>query len=206
MGVKSFLIFQTCFAIKTTTNVKKNFILCLGAMLMLAFGMSSCSSSDDNEGDNNSANLYAIIKPEEAQLTDIVPSDYVLTLDNIIAVNPETGEFKVKDTERIDSKAYPIPTQYVILFYSNGSFLFDAKLNSSLSSYLPKGLTFCHYLSDKNGLARYDLGGTRIVSADGEVIEGNPTDQQEQGMQRMYQILQKAGKIRSHIDYDFQFE
>ncbi len=171
--------------------MKKHVILCLGAMLMLAIGMSSCSSSDDNEGDNNSVNLYAIIKPEGAQLTDIVPSDYVLTLDNIIAVNPETGEFKVKDTERIDSKAFPIPTQYVILFYSNG---------------LPKGLTFCHYLSDKNGLARYDLGGTRIVSADGEVIEGNPTDQQEQGMQRMYQILQKAGKIRSHINYDFQFE
>lgn len=176
-------------------------------MTMLAACIfTACSSSDDNEGDNNSANLYAIIKPEGAQLIDIVPSDYVLTLDNIIAVNPETGEFKVKDTERIDSKAYPIPTQYVILFYSNGSFLFDAKLNSSISSYLPKGLTFCHFLSDKNGLARYDLGATRIVSADGEVIEGNPTDQQEQGMQRMYQILQKAGKIRSNIDYDFQFK
>ena len=92
-------------------NMKKSFVLCLGAMLMLAIGMSSCSSSDDNEGDNNSANLYAIIKPEGAQLMDIVPSDYVLTLDNIIAVNPETGEFKVKDTERIDSKAFPIPTQ-----------------------------------------------------------------------------------------------
>ena len=176
-------------------------------MTMLAACMfTACSSSDDNEGGNNSANLYAIIKPEEAQLIDIVPSDYVLTLDNIIAVNPETGEFKVKDTERIDSKAFPIPTQYVILFYSNGSFLFDAKLNSSISSYLPKGLTFCHFLSDKNGLARYDLGATRIVSADREVIEGNPTEQQEQGMQRMYQILQKAGKIRSNIDYDFQFK
>ena len=176
-------------------------------MTMLAACMfTACSSSDDNEGDSNSVNLYAIIKPEGAQLTEIVPSDYVLTLDNIIAVNPETGEFKVKDTERIDSKAYPIPTQYVILFYSNGSFLFDAKLNSSISSYLPKGLTFCHFLSDKNGLARYDLGATRIVSADREVIEGNPTEQQEQGMQRMYQILQKAGKIRSNIDYDFQFK
>ena len=176
-------------------------------MTMLAACIfTACSSSDDNEGDNNSANLYAIIKPEGAQLIDIVPSDYVLTLDNIIAVNPETGEFKVKDTERIDSKAFPIPTQYVILFYSNGSFLFDAKLNSAISSYLPKGLTFCHFLSDKNGLARYDLGATRIVSADGEVIEGNPTGQQEQGMQRMYQILQKAGKIRSNIDYDFQFK
>ena len=174
--------------------------------ILAACMFTACSSSDDNEGDNNSANLYAIIKPEGAQLIDIVPSDYVLTLDNIIAVNPETGEFKVKDTERIDSKAFPIPTQYVILFYSNGSFLFDAKLNSAISSYLPKGLTFCHFLSDKNGLARYDLGATRIVSADGEVIEGNPTDQQEQGMQRMYQILQKAGKIRSNIDYDFQFK
>ena len=177
--------------------MKKNFILCLGAMLMLAFGMSSCSSSDDNEGDSNSSKLYAIIKPEGAGLIDVVPSDYVLTLDNIIAVNPETGEFKLKDTERIDSKAFPIPTQYVIMFFSDGSFLFDAKLNSSISSYLPQGLTFCHFLSDKNGLARYDLGLTHIVSADGEVIEGNPTDQQEQGMQRMYQILQKAGKIRS---------
>jgi hypothetical protein len=174
--------------------------------LLAACIFTACSSSDDNEGGNNSANLYAIIKPEGAQLIDIVPSDYVLTLDNIIAVNPETGEFKVKDTERIDSKAFPIPTQYVILFYSNGSFLFDAKLNSSISSYLPKGLTFCHFLSDKNGLARYDLGATRIVSADREVIEGNPTEQQEQGMQRMYQILQKAGKIRSNIDYDFQFK
>ena len=35
-----------------TTNMKKSFILCLGAMLMLAIGMSSCSSSDD-EKDNN---------------------------------------------------------------------------------------------------------------------------------------------------------
>ena len=31
--------------------MKKNIILCLGAMLMLAFGMSSCSSSDDEEND-----------------------------------------------------------------------------------------------------------------------------------------------------------
>ena len=112
-------------------------------MTMLAACMlTACSSSDDNEGDSNSSKLYAIIKPEGAGLIDVVPSDYVLTLDNIIAVNPETGEFKLKDTERIDSKAFPIPTQYVIMFFSDGSFLFDAKLNSSISSYLPQGLTF----------------------------------------------------------------
>ena len=31
--------------------MKKNLVLCLGAMLMLAFGMSSCSSSDEEEND-----------------------------------------------------------------------------------------------------------------------------------------------------------
>ena len=31
-----------------TTNMKKSFILCLGAMLMLAIGMSSCSKDDEN--------------------------------------------------------------------------------------------------------------------------------------------------------------
>ena len=31
--------------------MKKNIILCLGALMMLAFSMSSCSSSDDEEND-----------------------------------------------------------------------------------------------------------------------------------------------------------
>ena len=32
-----------------TTNMKKNLVLCLGAMLMLVFGISSCSNSDDDD-------------------------------------------------------------------------------------------------------------------------------------------------------------
>jgi len=165
----------------------------------------TCGSSEDIADNYSSSDLYAIIKPEGAQMTDVAPSDYVLTLDNIIAVNPETGEFKVKNTERIDSKAFPIPTQYLILFYSNGSFLFDAKLNSAISSYLPSGLTFCHFMSDKNGLARYDLGATKITNQDG-TVEGMPNQQQQQGMKQMYQILKKAGKTSNNISYDFQFE
>lgn len=175
-------------------------------MLTLAVCLlTACGSSNDIEGNFTSNDLYAIIQPEETQPTDVVPSDYVLTLDNIIAVNPETGEFKVKNTERIDSKAFPIPTQYVILFYSNCSFLFDAKLNSVISSYLPSGLTFCHFMSDKNGLARYDLGATKITNQDG-TVEGMPNQQQQQGMKQMYQILKKAGKTSNNISYDFQFE
>ena len=70
----------------------------------------SCSDNNDDIEAESSSNLYAVIKPEGAQLIDIIPEDYVLTLDNIVAVNPETGEFKIKDSKRIDEKAFPIPT------------------------------------------------------------------------------------------------
>ena len=183
----------------------KKLILLFAAAIYSSMFIACSNSDDETSAGNSQTALYAIIKTEGAQLIDIIPSDYVLTLDNVIAVNPETGEFKLKDTERIDSKAYPIPTQYVIQFYSEGSFLFEAKLNSAISSYLPKGLTFCHFLSDNKGLARYDLGATRILNADGNVIEGDITEQQETGIQRMYQILQKAGKINYNIEYDFQY-
>lgn len=181
--------------------MKKYFYMAIA--LMMAMVTVSCSKSDDESTPavNSKETLYAIIKPEGAQLTDITSDDYVLTLDNIIAVNPETGEFKMKDTENIDSKTR---SKYVIQFYSEGRFLFEAKLNSSLSSYIPMGLTFCHFLTDKNGLARYDLGKTIVVSEDGKV-EGYPTEQQQEGMQYMYQILQKAGKTSNHIDYDFHY-
>ena len=181
----------------------KKLILLFAAAIYSSMFIACSNSDDETSAVNSEKTLYAIIKTEGAQLIDIIPSDFVLILDNVIAVNPETGEFKLKDTERIDSKAYPIPTQYVIQFYSEGSFLFEAKLNSAISSYLPNGLTFCHFMSDNKGLARYDL--TRFLNADGNVIEGDITELQEIGIQRMYQILQKAGKINYNIEYDFQY-
>ena len=128
------------------------------AALFLGTTVTGCTSDDEQESMvYEDSELYAIVKPEGAQLIDIIPQDYVLTLNNIIAVNPETGEFILKNTGRIDSVAFPIPTQYVIQFYTKGSFLFEAKLTSLLSSTASSGLTFCHFISDKNGLARYDL-------------------------------------------------
>ena len=174
------------------------------SLIMVAVLLPMSCDSDSSTQDGSPESFYAVIRPEEGTLIDILPSDYVLTLNDIVAVNPETGEFKMKNTERIDSKSYPIPVQYVIMFYGNGEYLFSARLNSILSSYLPSGLTFCHFLTDKNGQARYDLGATRLQYEDG-TVEGNLTDEQEKGIKRMYQILQRAGKVRSNIDYDFQF-
>lgn len=191
-------------------TMNKNKLFWMSFVLMLAFGMSSCSNDDDDVTINSPTALYAIVKPEGAVLFDIIPSDYVMTLDNIIAANPVTGEFKMRNTEAIDSKAYPYPTQYVIQFYSDqyaseGSFLFEAKLNSSLSSYLPSGLTFCHFLTDRNGISRYDLGTTLVLREDG-TTDGKNTDQQAEGVKRMFQILQQAGKTSTRIDYDFKFK
>ena len=188
--------------------MRKNLILWMGVVMLLV----GCSSDDDanfGSGDsdaiaNSPTALCAIVSLEGSQMYDLIPNDYVMTLDNIIAVNPETGEFKMKDTEKIESKAYPIPTQYIIQFYSGELFLFDAKLNSALSSMLPDGLTFCHMLTDKNGQSLYNLEAIRTFYQDGRV-EGNTTEQQEWGMKRMYEILQKAGKVTTKIEYDFQF-
>ena len=170
---------------------------------MMGTTMTSCSSSDDDESEvYEDIMLYAIVKPKGAQSIDVVPQDYVLTLNEIIAANPETGEFKLKNTERIDSVAFPIPTQYIIQFYTKGSFLFEAKLTSVISSAISSGLSFCRYWSDKNGMARYDLDVNRFVTESGK-IDGEITKEQELGIQRMYQILGKAGKINRNIDYDF---
>ena len=163
-------------------------------LLLAASLFAACSDDDANTIVNNTSSLYAVVKPEGARLIDIMPEDYVMTLDNIISVNPETGRFIMKDTKRIDDVAYPVPTQYVIMFYSEGRFLFDAKLNSALSSYLPTGLTFCHLMTHESGEAWYDLGTIYVTSQDGHT-EGEPTEQQAAGMRRMYQILEEAGKL-----------
>lgn len=199
---------ELCKVLAISSYISKRQSICVSMkysfclfVLALASIFTSCSDSDTVDSPEA---LYAIVKPEEAQLIDIIPSDYVITLNDIIAVNPKTGEFKMKNTDRIDSKSFPIPVQYEIVFYSNGERLFSARLNSSLSSYMPHGLTFCHFMTDKNGLARYDFAMTSIITEDGE-IENHPTEEQERGLQRMYDILQKAGKVSSSIDYDFQF-
>jgi hypothetical protein len=49
-------------------------------------------------------------------------------------------------------------------------------------------------------MARYDLEPISLIN--GKVSEGISTDQQEKGIQRMYDILRKARKIDYHIDYD----
>ena len=179
-------------------RLKEILIGMLGVYLIM-----SCVGSKKSEGLYTSNDFYAVIKPEGTQLTNITPKDYVMTLDNIVAVNPKSGDFVVKNTERIDTIAYPKRARYIIMFYSKDSLLFDAKLISALESSLPSGLTFCHYVSDESGLSRYML--IPFENHDGK-REDKSDQKQQQGIQRMYQILKKVGKTSGNINYDFQFE
>lgn len=61
------------------TNMKKYFILCLGAMLMLVFCMSSCSNSDD-EKDNNMVSPMLLLGEWSASHQNMNP-DYADTCD-----------------------------------------------------------------------------------------------------------------------------
>jgi hypothetical protein len=186
------------------TNKKKTKLKRLKEILIGILGVClimSCVGSKKSEGLYTSNDFYAVIRPEGSQLTNITPDDYVMTFDNIVAVNPKSGEFVVRNTERIDTVSYPKKGRNIIMFYSKDSLLFDAKLISSLESTLPSGLTFCHYDSDKNGLSRYMLE-IPFVNHDGKT-EDKSDQKQQQGIQRMYQILEKAGKTSNNKDVAF---
>ena len=175
-------------------------------VIMAVFLVVGCSNNDDNTPTViTMESLYAIILPEGEQTPDITPDNYVMTIENIIAVNPETGQFLMKNTERIDSKAFPIPTQYIIQFYSHGLLLFSANLNSVISSYMQPGLTFLHLFTDKEGISQYYLQTQTLMLQDGK-MEGDTSEQQDEGMKKMYDILSKAGKISKNIEFDFQFK
>lgn len=60
--------------------MKKNFILCLGAMLMLVFCMSSCSNSDD-EKDNNMVVSPMLLLGEWSASHQNMNPDYADTCD-----------------------------------------------------------------------------------------------------------------------------
>jgi len=73
------------------------------------------------------------------------------------------------------------------------------------SSYIPTGLTFNHMITTKTGLTLYVLSANRVISKDGKIIDGNPTEKQEKGMKHMYDILKKAGKLSNKIEYERDF-
>ena len=187
----------------------RNKIRCLVMLLMgIPMALTSCNSNDNDGGEivicPSAAVIKAVVAQENVPLIDITEKDIVLSIDNIVACNPETGEFKLKDVKRIEESAYPLPTQKVIRFYADERFLFEAKLNCAISSYLPSGLTFTHWWTDADGCAKFELNTN--VLGNGENAEGELTLEQRQNIEQLYQILKNYGLATDQIDYNWNVQ
>ena len=190
---------------QTIEKILMTLVIIMIAALMGTM-MTSCTSDDDAVESLSGPDdeLYAIIVDPNEQLIDITPQDYVLTLNDIVAYNPENGEMKVKGGERISEKAIPVPKQWSIRFYSKGKLLFTAKLNSVISSTIGgPGLIFEHWWGpDKDGYSRFKLEQIRIVDEKGRVLDGDLSYSEKAGLAQFEQILKTYGKINKDITWN----
>lgn len=190
---------------QTIEKILMTLVIIMIAALMGTM-MTSCTSDDDAVESLSGPDdeLYAIIVDPNEQLIDITPQDYVLTLNDIVAYNPENGEMKVKGGERISEKAFPVPKQWSIRFYSKDKLLFSANLNSIISSIIGgPGLTFEHWWGpDKDGYSRFKLDIIRIVDEKGRVLEGDLSNSEKAGLAQFEQILKTYGKINKDITWN----
>lgn len=180
--------------------MKKNLIICVFTMLA-AMDFSSCSSDEPSYPSVlTDEDLYAVIPPSDEQPSDYTVDDVVFRLSQIEAYDAERCMLKVKVTKtktEMESFFYPSQTIY---FYSRGELLFSAKTYNVSSSTLVAGLQLW-WLVDKSGYSGFQFEQVRIQQQDG-TYDGELTDQQRQGFARMEQILQKAGKSNSDINWD----
>lgn len=181
--------------------MKKNLMICVFAMLA-AMSITSCSSDEPSYPSVLAdEELYAVIPPSDEQPGDYSVDDVVFRLSQIEAYDVEKQRLKVKvitTNTDVESVFYSNSTIY---FYSRGELLFSAKTNDIFSSMLVAGLQLQWWWTDKSGYSGFQFEQVRIQQQDG-TYDGELTDQQRQGFARMEQILQKAGKSNSDINWD----
>lgn len=199
---------------RTIEMILMTLVIILTAALV-GSALTSCSSHDEDEipglhgvyiEDKDA--LYAIVKDPNAQLYDIMPSDWVLTLDDILAYNPETGLMKVRGGERIEEKSYPYPIQYRIEFYCHGELLFGAWLNNLLSSLIGgTGLMLYYEISelDDKDIRYFKLTQTQVIDENGQILEGALTEEEASGLSRFEGILKATGKWDRNLNWGYSW-
>lgn len=193
---------------RTIEMILMTLVIILTAALV-GSALTSCSSHDEDEIVGNTEDkdaLYAIVRNPDEQLYDIIPSDWVLTLDDILAYNPETGLMKVRGGERIAEKSYPYPIQYRIEFYSHGKWLFGAWLNNLVSSLIGgNGLMLYFEISeiDDKDIRYFRLTQTQVIDEDGQTLEGALTEEEASGLSRFEEILRATGKWDRYLKWGY---
>ena len=169
-------------------------------ILMLVFlgtTLTSCSSDDENTDTFvTNEQFYAVITEPDVTPGNITPDDYVLTLNDIVAYNSKTGAMKIKGGEKIEEKSYPFPIQYRIHFYLGDDLLFSARLNNLLSSLMGgSGLVLYYEINGESDYSYLKLTQNMVLDEKGNIIEGELTDQEKQGLNVFENVLKNAGKL-----------
>ena len=187
---------------KRTIEIILMTVVLILAAFWLTTTLTACSSSNETDDDRlvicyePEVHAFIIGKDEDAYKMDgSIWRPNPLTMDNILAYNPESGYMKLKDVGEINKVAYPIPEQYRIAFFSGDKCLFSALLNSSLSSFWGgSGLIFMHMFDNSDNTSYYQLMNIVITDQEG-VVHGELTEQEKQGLELLKQILNREGKV-----------
>lgn len=165
--------------------------------VFLGTTLTSCSSDDENTDTQvRYEQFFAVITEPNVIPSNITAEDYVLTLDDIVAYNPDTGRMKIKDGEKIAEKSYPVPTQYRIHFYMGDDPLFSALLNNLLSSLVGgSGLMLYYDIKGRSDYSYLTLTQNLILDDKGNILEGELTEQEQRGLNAFENMLRNAGKL-----------
>jgi hypothetical protein len=187
---------------RTIEMILMTVVLILAAF-WLTTTLTACSSSNETDDDRlvicYEPEVHAFIIGKDDNAYEMGSLNWrkvsPLTMDNILAYNPESGYMKLKDVGEINEVAYPLPEQHRIAFYSADKCLFSALLNSSLSSFWGgSGLIFMHMFDNSDNTSYYQLMNMVITDQEG-VVHGELTEQEKQGLEQLKQILSREGKV-----------
>ena len=188
-------------------------MMTLTFILMALFAgsmLTACSTDDDNSRENTfiidpvEGELFGMVVEPGKQLIDILPSDWALTFEDIVAYNPDTRLMKVRKNERtakIAARAYPIPTQYRLDLYLNDHKLFGALLNSTISSFSGGTGLMCYFAIGNDAYDYYYLSQNVVKDNQGNVTEGELTEVEKAGLRTFEQLLSDHGKCDKSLDW-----
>ena len=178
----------------------KRLINMITAIAVGALVVTSCNNDDHHKEftqDWDPSYLWAVIQTIGVPEPDghYAPSDSVITIDNIESFDPTDSTFYFRNTEYLDSVAFPAPP-HEIYFFNQNQLLFRANLSAIHSSYLVPGLVLMKEMiyGGPQGLSVYRL---HLVQAytDGSLTNGTNYEQQSKGFTMMLNILGRNGRL-----------
>lgn len=174
----------------------------INMIIVIAVGVlvvTSCNNDEHHKEftkDWDPSYLWAVIQTTGAPEPDghFAPSDSVITIGNIESFDPTDSTFYFRDTEYLDSVAFPTPP-HEIYFFNQNQLLFKANLSAIHSShFVPAPVLMKEMIYDgPQGLSVYKLHLPQHYT--GSLTDDANNEQQSKGFTQMLNILGRSGRL-----------